>query len=94
MRTGSSLFEVLLCTSISITMAFVILHHISPKKEKIISEFKKYTDNIDQIEYLENIKQTPNGIELLRKIYYLVSDSESIKLSEEELELLKFLSEI
>jgi hypothetical protein len=94
MRTGSSFFEVLLCTGLSVSLALAALHYVSPAKEVIISGFKKYVSVVERVQDAEDVSQVPGGIDLLRKMYESVDGSVlSVELSSEELELLKFLSE-
>jgi 23S rRNA A2030 N6-methylase RlmJ len=95
MRTGSSFFEVLLCTGVSVSLALAVIGYIAPAKEQIIDGFKNYTDTLESFQDSENIKATPGGIELLKKIYDSIDNRTVIvKLSDEEIKLLKFLSEI
>lgn len=94
MRTGSSLLEVMVCTSLSLSFALAMLNYISPTKDKIILEFKKYTNKIESYQDLENIKETPGGIEILKKICDSIDGSTlNIELSQDEIIILKFLSE-
>jgi hypothetical protein len=94
MRTGSSLLEVMVCTTLSLSFALAMLNHISPTKDKIILEFKKYTNKIESYQDLENIKETPGGIEILKKICDSIDGSTlNIELSQDEIIILKFLSE-
>jgi len=95
MRTGSSLLEVILCTGISVSLALAFIGYIAPVKEQIINGFKNYTDTLESFQDLEDIKETSGGIELLKKIYDSIDNRTVIvKLSDEEIKLLKFLSEI
>jgi len=95
MRTGSSLFEVILCTGISVSLALAFIGYIEPVKEQIIDGFKHYTDTLESFQDSEKIKETPGEIELLKKIYDSIDNKTvNVKLSDEEIKLLKFLSEI
>jgi hypothetical protein len=95
MRTGSSFFEVLLCTGISISLALALISHVGPAKDQIINSFKNYTDTLESFQDSEDIKETPGGIELLKKIYDSIDNKTAIvKLSDEEIKLLKFLSDL
>jgi hypothetical protein len=95
MRTGSSLFEVILCTGISVSLALAFIGYIEPVKEQIIDGFKHYTDTLESFQDSENIKETPGGIELLKKIYDSIDNKTVIvKLSDSEIKLLKFLSDL
>lgn len=95
MRKGSSLLEVILCTGISVSLALAFIGYIAPVKEQIINGFKNYTDTLESFQDSEDIKETSGGIELLKKIYDSIDNRTVIvKLSDEEIKLLKFLSEI
>ena len=95
MRTGSSFFEVLLCTGISVSLALALISHVGPAKDQIINSFKNYTDTLECFQDSEDIKETPGGIELLKKIYDSIDNkSVVVKLSDEEIKLLKFLSDL
>ena len=78
----------------SVAVAVALLRHVSPTKERIVSEFKRYTTALERVEDAEEIRHSTGGADLLRKIYESMEGRRiDVELSEDESELLRFLSE-